>query len=375
MPTAAMNPAHPTRQPRSGRSWITVFTATLAVIGMLGAQTARSADGEVSMQPAQAQSLGVQVQAVAPATEAVTTLSGKLTLPPRLQQVVAAPVDGLVTAVLVDEGDAVRAGQPLLRLRSTQLPALQREHRQAESQLAQAERNLKRDEQLLAEGLVAASRVEQSRHEAQLARLAATQQRQLVGQVVAGASVDANGELVIKASAAQQVMERMVELGQRVEGAAPLFKLARLDEMLVDVQMAPELARQVAPGRAVWVRQGEGAEVSGQVVSVGARVNEGNQGVSVRARLKPAAGSDLRPGQWVSVRLQLNARAHTVAESALVSLAQGGEGVFVEAAPGRYRLVGVRVLGRQATTVAVSGLSDGARVVVRGTAALKALLP
>ena len=367
-----MNPAHPTGGPRQGHFW----TAALIAAGvLLSVQPAWSADGEVTMQPAQAQALGVQVQAVAPATEAVTTLSGKLSLPARLQQVVAAPFDGLVTAVLVDEGDAVRAGQPLLRLRSTQLPSLQREHRQAESQLAQAERHLKREEQLLAEGLVAASRVDQARHEAQLARLAATQQRQLVGQVVAGASVDANGELVIKATAAQQVMERMVELGQRVEGAAPLFRLARLDELLVDVQMAPELAHQVAPGRTVWVRQGDGAEVTGQVVSVGARVNEGNQGVSVRARLKPKAGSELRPGQWVSVRVQLNSRAHSVPESVLVSLARGGEGVFVEVGAGRYRLMGVRVVGRQASTVAVSGLSDGAKVVVRSTAALKALLP
>lgn len=328
------------------------------------------------MQAAQAKALGVQAQPVAPAAEAVTELSGKLSLPVRQQQLLSAPVDGLVTAVLVDEGDAVRAGQPLLRLRSTQLPALQREHRQAEGQLAQAERGLRRDEQLLAEGLVAASRVEQSRHEVQMARLAAAQQRQLVGQALAGASMDASGELVIKATATQHVTERMVELGQRVEVATPLFKLARLDELLVDVQLAPELARQVSLGREVWVRQGDGVEVKGQVVSVGARVNEGNQGVTVRAAVKQVGGA-LRPGQWVSVRMQLGGRSHSVPEAALVSLPSGGEGVFLEVGAGRYRLVGVRVVGRQAaqSSVALTGLSDEAKVVVRGTAALKALLP
>lgn len=369
-----MNLAQLDHQPLSGRARRFV---TLGLFLSVLCSAASAAGGEVAMQAAQAKALGVQAQTVAPATEAVTELSGKLSLPVRQQQLLSAPVDGLVTAVLVDEGDAVRAGQPLLRLRSTQLPALQREHRQAEGQLAQAERGLRRDEQLLAEGLVAASRVEQSRHEVQMARLAAAQQRQLVGQALAGASMDASGELVIKASATQHVTERMVELGQRVEVATPLFKLARLDELLVDVQLAPELARQVSLGREVWVRQGDGVEVKGQVVSVGARVNEGNQGVTVRAALKQLGGSALRPGQWVSVRMQLGGRAHGVPEAALVSLPSGGEGVFLEVGAGRYRLVGVRVVGRQAAqaSVALTGLSDEAKVVVRGTAALKALLP
>ena len=37
MHLAAMNPAHPTRQPRSGRFWTTAVTATLAALGVLGA--------------------------------------------------------------------------------------------------------------------------------------------------------------------------------------------------------------------------------------------------------------------------------------------------------------------------------------------------
>jgi len=329
------------------------------------------------MQPAQAKALGVQVQAVGPASAAVTEVSAKVSLPARAQQLVSAPLDGLVTAVLVDEGDVVRPGQPLLKLRSTQLPALQKDLRQAEGQLAQAERAWRRDEQLLAEGLIASARLEQSRHEAEMARLAAAQQRQLVGQALAGAEVDARGELLIKAPAAQQVSERMVALGQRVEVATPLLKLARLDELTLDVQLAPELARQVAVGAAVWVRQADGAERQGRVVAVGAKVNEGNQGVLVRASLKPSPGSDLRPGQWVPTRLELSGRAHRVPEAALVSLPQGGEGVFVEVAPGRFQLVSVRLAGRQAAeaTVSVSGLNDGAKVVARGTAALKALLP
>ncbi len=124
-----MNLAQLERQPLLGRAWL--FASLGLLLGVL-CSGAGAAGGEVAMQAAQAKALGVQAQPVAPAAEAVTELSGKLSLPVRQQQLLSAPVDGLVTAVLVDEGDAVRAGQPLLRLRSTQLPNLQREHRQAE---------------------------------------------------------------------------------------------------------------------------------------------------------------------------------------------------------------------------------------------------
>jgi len=332
---------------------------------------------EVTLQATQAKALGVQAQRIEPISQVVTELPGLLSLPVRAQQVVSAPLDGLVTAVLVDEGDAVRAGQPLLKLRSAQLPLLQKEHRQAAGQLALAERGLRRDEQLYAEGLIAAARLEQSRHDVQMAGLVASQQRQLLGQALAGAGVDAVGDVVIQATAAMQVTDRMVEIGQRVQAAMPLFKLARLDELLVDVSVTPALARQVVPGSALWVDSGDGADLKGQVMSVGARVNEGNQGVLVRASLKPSPRSPLKPGQWVTVRMALAGRAHRVPEAALVSMSRGGEGVFVARAAGRYELRSVVVMGRQAAqaTVSVSGLNDDETVVVKGTAALKALLP
>lgn len=327
------------------------------------------------LQPAQVKALGVMSDGVSPAGEAAATLSGLLGLPVSQQQLVVSPLDGLVTAVLVDEGDVVRAGQPLLRLRSAQLSSLLREQRQAESLQALAERGLQRDEKLLAEGLIPASRLDQARHDVQVARLAARQQRQLMGQVLDGASMDGKGELVIQATGAQQVLSRTVELGQRVDAATPLLKLGRLGEFTVDVQVPSAMARLLEVGRPVWVRQGEGPESQGRVTSVGGRVSEGNQTVLIKAMFKPAPDARLRPGQWVSVRLQTRGRSHLVAEAALVSLPQGGEGVFLDQGEGRYSLQAVQVLGREPGRVWVSGLVDGAKVVVRGTAALKALLP
>ncbi|MFX8641147.1 hypothetical protein ABTM21_20020, partial [Acinetobacter baumannii] len=82
------------------------------------------------------------------------------------------------TAIQVDHGAQVRQGQWLVRLRSTQAQVLRRDAQQASSQHALAERSLQRDEQLMAEGLIAQSRLDQSRTQARVARLAAQQQQQ-----------------------------------------------------------------------------------------------------------------------------------------------------------------------------------------------------
>ena len=75
------------------------------------------------------------------------------------------------------------------------------------------------------------------------------------------------------------------------------------------------------------------------------------------------------------------AAAPRLPESAIVTLTVSGEqAVFIEEAPGRYRLHKVTVMGRQGNEMVVRGLPEAAagasavRVVTRGTAALKALL-
>jgi len=110
-------------------------------------------------------------------------------------------------------------------------------------------------------------------------------------------------------------------------------------------------------------------------------LDERTQSVTVRARLRQTASGSLRPGQWVQARLQTSSALPLLPESAIVTLSASGEqAVFIEEAPGRYRLQKVKTLGRQGSDMVVQGLpetSAGAaplRIVTRGTAALKALL-
>lgn len=359
----------------------------------------------LSLSAQQVAALGVVSALVSPSVTGGLTVPAQLRLPAQQQQVLAAPVSGLVTAIQVDNGASVRQGQWLVRLRSTQAQALRRDALQAGSQHELAERSLRRDEQLMAEGLIAQSRLDQSRTQARVARLAAQQQQQALGQALGAAQVSPNGEITLVAPMGGQVAELMVSVGQRVEEAAPLLKLANLQELSVELQVPVQQAQGLQTGQAVQVLLAGGSaattssaassaasaatsssapgvgELSATVVSIAPLLDERTQSVTVRARLRQTASGSLRPGQWVQARLQSGVAAPRVPESALVTLTVSGEqAVFLEDAPGRYHLQKVKVQGRLGREVVVQGLPDaqaGAialRVVTQGTAALKALL-
>lgn len=347
---------------------------------------AAEAAGPVSLSAQQVSALGVVSAPVSPSVSGGLTVPAQLRLPAQQQQVLAAPVAGLITAIQADNGAQVRPGQWLVRLRSTQAQALRRDALQASSQHELAERSLRRDEQLMAEGLIAQSRLDQSRTQARVARLAAQQQQQALGQALGSAQVSPNGEITLVAPMGGQVAELMVSVGQRVEEAAPLLKLANLQELTVELQVPVQQAQGLQLGQAVQVLLAgtpapDAGALSATVVSIAPLLDERTQSVTVRARLRQTASGSLRPGQWVQARLQSAATAPRLPESAIVTLTVSGEqAVFIEEAPGRYRLHKVTVMGRQGNEMVVRGLPEAqsgasaVRVVTRGTAALKALL-
>ena len=179
----------------------------------------------------------------------------------------------------------------------------------------------------------------------------------------------------------------MVSVGQRVEEAAPLLKLANLQELSVELQVPVQQVQGLQVGQTVQVLPTGGNVASGSgalaatVVSIAPLLDERTQSVTVRARLRQTASGSLRPGQWVQARLQTSSDLPLLPESAIVTLSASGEqAVFIEEAPGRYRLQKVKTSGRQGSDMVVQGLPEATagaaplRIVTRGTAALKALL-
>jgi biotin carboxyl carrier protein len=348
---------------------------------LLGAASlAGAAPQLLVLSPAQQRQAGVSTARPAPAAAsgpaAVLQLQGSVVAPPQAVELVSAPMGGVVQAVLVNNADSLRAGQPVARLHSPTLMATQREYLQLQLQADQADARLQRDERLAADGIIATARVQETRNTAQQARLGALERRQAlrlaglsdsqIRQLVATASVQP--ALGVSTSAAGRVAEVLVQPGQQVEAGAPLLRVARPVPLGLALQATAAQAAQLRPGAAVRLLD---CDLTGTVRGLVPAMQGSNQAVIVQVAL--ARVSDcVQPNQAVGASVALPAAGsgvHLVPAAALWQLA-GQDQVFVQAGGG-FRPQAVQVLARSGPQASVRGLAADAQVVVAGVAALK----
>ncbi len=337
-------------------------------------QPARAAD-EFAVTPAQMQALGVQLQRLEPGggTEG-PTYPARVVLPPRQEQVVSAPLAGVIDQLLVAENDAVRAGQPLARLASPELGELQLKLMEAASQSRLAARTLQRERQLLAEGIIPQRRVQEA--EAAAAQHQARQHQSEAALRLAGldsATIRrvANGGIVesvmtLRARNGGLVSQLTVKPGQRVQPADALLRIADASRLWLDVQV-PVTWQGPVKGLPMTV-VGRDTVAAGQ--SLGATVSD-SQTVTLRAEVTRGAQL-LRPGEFVQVRLPMAAtQGWSVALASVVR--QNDKAYVLVRTPKGFVAKPVTVLASAGQTVRVAGdLQAGQEIAATSVIALKA---
>lgn len=321
---------------------------------------------------AQTQALGILTQAAGAAEQAgARGLPATVSIPNGQQQVIAAPLPGLILSLDTAPGLSVRKGQLLARIASPQALELQKNKLQADAQATLARQALQRDEQLFREGLIAESRLQNSRANATQAQALASEQRALLSL----AQYSGGQTLSLLAPIDGVVLEQSASVGQRVEQAAPIYRIARLTPLAVDIQAPLSVASQARPGTALSV---PGTAARGELVAVGRAVDPASQSVLLRGLIKHGADA-LRPGQATTVDLELDSSAGgaRVMLPASALFHQGDKTwVFVQTREGQnlgYRAQSVQLLGKTGEGVLVSGVALGTPVVSTGVAALKAI--
>ena len=352
----------------------------LLAAGFVSAAQAQSA-GPIRISPDQLAKAGVVFAAVKPASTAGVgvRLAGSVVYPPNRIEIVSEPAAGVVQAVLVNSLENVKAMQALARLHSPQLLEWQRDYVQLAAQLELATKKTERDENLFKEGIIAASRLQDTRNQLAQAQVAVQERAQmlkLAGMRQAAIATLAsqhglNPVIDIQTPRGGTVLELMVAPGQRVEAGAPLVKLARAGELWLELQASRMQGDQIAIGDTVNVRA---CKESGRVSAIAPQMAEQSQLVIVRATL-PGADRCLRAGQYLEATISSKTVPQTgwlVPAGALVRDA-GRELLFVRDAKG-VRPLNVTVITRDAASAVVQGaLQDGVQVAVQGTANLKGI--
>jgi HlyD family secretion protein len=278
---------------------------------------------------------------------------------------VGSTVTGRVQQVLVREGDTVRAGQPLVRLeedearaalaqavatekqagarlaglRSTGRSAARAQLEQAEANLTAARAELRRAQQLVTQGFVSASRLDDAQRavnvaEAQRDAAAAQAQAnadrgtdiaqaeaQLQAASAATASARARlGQMVVMAPAAARVLTRDVEPGQIVQPGRALLGLALSGPTQIVAQVDERFLEQLRVGQkaAVVADAYAGQRLAATVLAIAPDIDAQRGAVEVKFSLDQAPPAFLREDMTLSVEVETARR-----DRALVLPARG----------------------------------------------------
>jgi RND family efflux transporter MFP subunit len=273
--------------------------------------------------------------------------------------------------VLVEVGDEVEAGEPLVRLDRRTLDV---QARQAEASLAQAQASLelaranaRRGESLVEEGLVSTSELDQLRADLLRAEAELT---------TAGANLDeARLRLsfaTLRAPDAGVISARTVQPGQVITTGAELLRLIRQGRLEWRAELAERDLTRVSEGATVIINAPNGETVAGKVRTISPAIDPDSRNGLMYADL-PNPGP-LRAGMFAQGRIFLGVAAARVLPSEsivfrdgfpyvfVVSPLEGGDGELLEVE--RRRITTGAREGK--VTEIISGLARDERVVQRG---------
>jgi RND family efflux transporter MFP subunit len=273
-----------------------------------------------------------------------------------------------VAEVLVEVGDEVRAGQPLLRLDARTLKV---QARQADASVAQAQASLKlaranaeRGESLVKEGLISGSNADELR-----ATLTSAEAQLAVAQADREAARLRLGFATLRAPDAGVISARTIQPGQIISSGTDLLRLIRQGRLEWQAELTEADLGRVSPGTAVELTSPGGQLVAGSVRAVSPAVNPDTRTGLLYADL-PSPG-DLRAGMFAQGRLLLGAAAATVLPRQAIVYRDGFPYVFV-AGSGSSAIFNVEqrrisIGGQRGEfTEVADGLKADERVVVSG---------
>lgn len=315
------------------------------------ATSAREAEGP--------RSRAVPVEAaIAQAGRAATLVRASGSLIASDAVVVQPEISGRVTAVLFEQGEAVQAGEPLIRLDPTTHEA---EVAKAEAALTLAQETYNRSESLSRRGATAAQALDQARANLRTAEAELVLARQRLSDTDIRAPFD--GVVGLK----------QLSVGRYVEPGDELVALERIDPLYLDFRLSERWLAKLVPGDtvAVAVDALPGESFIGTITALDPKVDVNGRAVQLRATV-PNPDRSLRPGLFARVAVELDERldAVLIPEAAVVLQEKGP--IVYRIVEGRAMLTPVAIGVRRDGRVEIkTGLAAGDEVVVNGHVRLR----
>jgi membrane fusion protein, heavy metal efflux system len=357
---------------------ITILSTALFTLLSLSAV----ADDSVKMTETRQKNLTIKMAKLKPAsTVAGQAYPAEVVIPANQIRIISSAYAGLVDQVLVTPGLSVKKGQAIAYVTSPELIKMQREYLQSVAQKRLATQSLERDNALFKDGIIAEKRQQATENSHVESAAQMNERRQLLK--LAGMEESAINHLeknnqyqnrtALVAPISGVVLEQTAAQGQRIEATSPLFKVAQLSPLWVEVRvpLADIKKNNIQKGAAARIKD---IEAKGAVIALLPNMRAQDQTAIVRVEIKQGL-DNLFPSQMVDVILaptpSANVQNFSIPTASLVNH-QARTVVFVQTKNGFYAKE-VKLLNSQGEVSTIAGEFTGAeQVVVSGTAAIKA---
>ena len=336
--------------------------------------------GHVKLSEAQLQASDLAIETAAMA-EFVTALAlpGQLVLSTDREARISSPVSGTVRSAPIQIGSKVQAGDVLATIESAQLSDASARYLSAKERLDLAQSLFAREQSLwqkkisaeqdylAARGALAEARIEAQSALQSLMSLGLSEKH--ARALKAGSNL---ARFALRTPISGTLLSKDLTLGEAVGSDKPLFRVADLSVLWIDLAIPVSDLSLVRAGQPVWVSNKSGQKTKGQVVFVQPELDSASRSGSVRVQIDNAQGV-WRSGEFVDAMIQTDEPklAISVPISAIVMI-ENEPSVFVEGSEGlapRVVKVGNRSGDRQEI---ISGLSAGERFVTGNVFVLKA---
>jgi RND family efflux transporter MFP subunit len=324
------------------RGTMTWLQGSGALVLALALTSCKEAESRVSNEP------------VVPSVEAVEARYGALPLSERLTGTVRAAgqisiypeASGPIVEVMARNGDPVRAGDPLVRIRAevsrnqlqqseAGVASARASRDRALATVADLERRFERSESLARDNFISQEEFESLKTDLAEARAELAQAEAQVDRAegALGESLESVRQTVVRAPIDGTVGRRNAEVGMFVTGSTPLFTIGRLETMEVDVPVTQEMLSRIRPGQRAEIRSESLGDsvIRAEVSRISPFIEPGSFSAELQIDVDNTGGS-LLPGMFVTVDVLYgeSREATLVPKSAIYEdPATGAVGVYV----------------------------------------------
>jgi cobalt-zinc-cadmium efflux system membrane fusion protein len=304
------------------------------------------------------------------------SLLGEVTVNEESYSQVGAPLAARIVKIYVGPGEHVTKGQALAVLQSTEIGKARSENSTAQARLQLAQQTLERKRRLAGEHIVAQRDVQEAEAAVASAEADVRGSRSTLQALDAADNSADNSQLSLRAPISGMVIERTALRGQLAEPAQPLFKIADLSTIWLNVHAFERDAVRLQTGKTAKVTLPAlpGQTFQAKVTLIGNQVDASSRTVPVRIAIANRSGV-LRPGMSATAWVPLGESSQKVITVPAVSV-QRIENQWYVFIPKSQDTFELRQIGRgrdlEGEIEIVSGLKPGETVVVDGAFLLKA---